>query len=256
MATPGEPAWLELSSTDLARAQHFYGELLGWQFEDRGPDYGGYHLITVDDVVVGGGLEITDDMRELDATDGFGIYLATGDIAETVAKAERHASEVVLPPMAVAEHGQMAYLIDPVGSDFGLWQSEDLQTLARDRAGGVCWWELMTRHYDDAVRFYGDVFGVDVVPIGEQVGSGRYSTIAVDGRQVAGICDASAFIGEESGPSFWRIYLGVRNLDEALAKVGELGGKVLDGPFDSDYGRIATVSDDQGAHFQLLEVTT
>ena len=33
----GAPCWIDLTSSDLGRAQEFYGAVFGWTFEDKGP---------------------------------------------------------------------------------------------------------------------------------------------------------------------------------------------------------------------------
>ncbi|HEY9265122.1 MAG TPA: VOC family protein, partial [Mycobacterium sp.] len=38
----GAPIWIDLGTSDVARAQEFYGAVFGWTFESAGPDYGGY----------------------------------------------------------------------------------------------------------------------------------------------------------------------------------------------------------------------
>ena len=38
----GAPCWLDLLTSDLQRAQDFYGAVFGWTFESAGPEYGGY----------------------------------------------------------------------------------------------------------------------------------------------------------------------------------------------------------------------
>ena len=38
----GAPCWIDLTTSDVARAQEFYGTVFGWTFESAGPEYGGY----------------------------------------------------------------------------------------------------------------------------------------------------------------------------------------------------------------------
>ena len=41
-APAGAPCWIDLMSSNVDRAQDFYGTVFGWTFESAGPDYGGY----------------------------------------------------------------------------------------------------------------------------------------------------------------------------------------------------------------------
>jgi len=38
----GAPIWIDLTTSDLDRAQEFYGAVFGWTFASAGPEYGGY----------------------------------------------------------------------------------------------------------------------------------------------------------------------------------------------------------------------
>ena len=38
----GAPCWIDLTTSDVDRAQDFYGTVFGWTFESAGPEFGGY----------------------------------------------------------------------------------------------------------------------------------------------------------------------------------------------------------------------
>src|ERR1700751_3895894 len=38
----GAPCWIDLTTSDVDRAQEFYGPVFGWTYESAGPEYGGY----------------------------------------------------------------------------------------------------------------------------------------------------------------------------------------------------------------------
>ncbi len=65
-------------------------------------------------------------------------------------------------------------------------------------------------------------------------------------------------ITEQHGdaPPYWLVYFTVPSCDAAVEKVRGLGGEVLAGPLDLGAGRIAVVSDPQGAVFALFEGET
>lgn len=254
MPRPGEPVWLELNSTDLAKAKAFYGALFGWTFLDNGPEYGGYNIVMLDGAVVAGAMQINQDMAAHGARDAFAVYLSSADIETDFQAAVERGALPVVAPMEVPAQGSMAFLVDPAGAAIGLWQGVDVAVQATDRPGGVCWWELMTHRYDESVDFYTSVFSLPSAPMGPQGAQWQYTTLGEAAQPLAGICDASAFVNGTTVPPFWRVYLGVSDIDAALAKLAELGGRLLDGPQDSPYGRVATVADDQGAQFQMLEV--
>ena len=56
-------------------------------------------------------------------------------------------------------------------------------------------------------------------------------------------------------PSHWMAYFKVADADASAAKVTELGGTVQREPWDTPFGRMVIVSDDQGAAFSLMADT-
>jgi predicted enzyme related to lactoylglutathione lyase len=128
----------------------------------------------------------------------------------------------------------------------GLYQG--FEVLAE--AGAPSWFELHTRDYDAAVRFYRDVFRWDTQTMGDTA-EFRYTTLKHGEEQLAGIMDATAFL-PEGVPNHWTVYFGVDDADAALAKIVELGGSILVPAEDTPYGRLATAADPTGARFRLV----
>jgi predicted enzyme related to lactoylglutathione lyase len=57
-------------------------------------------------------------------------------------------------------------------------------------------------------------------------------------------------------PPHWMLYVSVADCDERAAKAKELGASVAFPPFDiPNVGRIAILSDAQGAFFSLVTLT-
>jgi predicted enzyme related to lactoylglutathione lyase len=54
-------------------------------------------------------------------------------------------------------------------------------------------------------------------------------------------------------PSHWHVYFGTADADATAAKAAELGGSVVVPPFDTPVGRIAVLSDPQGAMFSVIK---
>ncbi|MGV8846623.1 VOC family protein [Tessaracoccus sp.] len=250
MSIPGEPVWVELNTPDMEKASAFYGSLFGWTFEDEGLDFGHYNTIRLGTGMVAGAMEIHPDVPGVPPS--FTVYLAARDVHETAERATAAGGRVTVGPTEIPGRGTMAYVQDPTGAHVGLWEGEAVRMEIRDRPGAMTWWELMTGDYAAAVAFYGDVFGMDIHPLGVQSEPFQYSTFGQGNGLLAGICDASAIVTEEQ-PSSWRVYVQVEDVDAAINTVRSLGGSLIDGPVDSPFGRVATVSDDQAATFQLID---
>jgi predicted enzyme related to lactoylglutathione lyase len=54
-------------------------------------------------------------------------------------------------------------------------------------------------------------------------------------------------------PPHWRVYFQVEDPDEIVDRVVKLGGNVINPPEDTPYGRMAHVTDPQGAPFSVIK---
>ena len=57
----------------------------------------------------------------------------------------------------------------------------------------------------------------------------------------------------ERFPSHWMPYFGVLDADATTGKVADAGGRVNQGPWDTPFGRMAVLSDPQGAVFMIRQ---
>jgi predicted enzyme related to lactoylglutathione lyase len=148
----------------------------------------------------------------------------------------------------------MAFVLDPGGAGIGVWEPKQFFGFATyAETGAPSWWELLTTDYDNAVRFYRDVFRWDTATMGDS-DDFRYTVQMVGEDQSAGIMDASGFL-PEGVPSHWSVYFAVDDADEALERVTALGGSVVMPAEDTPYGRLATAADPMGAQFKLIGPT-
>jgi len=80
--------------------------------------------------------------------------------------------------------------------------------------------------------------------------AGTYTIVKVGGRANGGIMPLST---EAAGvPPHWAPYFVAEDTDKSTARVQELGGTVVMPPTDVPQGRIAVVTDPQGASFSLF----
>ena len=245
----GSPCWADLWTSDVEGSRRFYSELLGWEAQAPSPEFGGYFMFTRNGVPTAGGMG---DMADVSANNAWKIYLATDDIAKTVEAAETSGAEIVAAPMAVADLGMQAVLIDPTGAHLGAWQSGTFPGFTvLNEHGAPSWFELSTRDHAVAVAFYRSVFHWDTNAVGDS-DEFRYTTMSdpTGEGDLAGIMDATTFL-PEGVPAHWSIYWEVDNADTAVARVRALGGSVVIDAVDTPYGRIATVTDPTGAEFKL-----
>ncbi|WP_394939768.1 VOC family protein [Psychromicrobium sp. YIM B11713] len=246
----GAPCWIDLMTSDLEKSKAFYTALFGWSYETGDQEkYGGYVTASKDGKMVAG---LMHNEPGSGYPDVWTTYLRTNDINKTVELATTNGGQVHLPPMDVPEQGRMGMLGDPSGAAVGLWEFGGHTGFQLQAAiGAPAWFELHTKNYPAALKFYQDVFGwqTSVMSDSEEF---RYSTLGTGEEARAGLMDSAAFL-PEGAPSNWQIYFDVENVDETIAKALELGAQVIQEVEDSPFGRLAALTDPTGAAFKLIE---
>ncbi|MCU1276039.1 MAG: glyoxalase [Bryobacterales bacterium] len=126
-------------------------------------------------------------------------------------------------------------------------------TVDKHPPGSFCWAELGTSDSKAAKAFYGGLFGwtPNDMPTGpDQV----YTMLEIGGKPVGAMYELDKNMREMGIPPHWLQYVAVVNADETSARVTELGGKVMKGPFDVfDAGRMSVVQDPTGAVFAIWQ---
>lgn len=242
----GAPIWIDLSSSDVDRAQEFYAAVFGWTFESSGPDYGGYVSAFKDGKQVAG---LMQNQPEWNAPDAWNIYFHTADTHTTVEALKTAGGSGCVEPMEVPQKGWMAMGADPSGAVFGLWQPTGHHGFeVQDEAGAPVWHQLTTLDFAKAVDFYRAVFGWQT-RVESDTDEFRYTTAVFDGKDTLGMMDGSAFLGET--PSQWTTFFGADDVDKTLQLITDRGGCVLRPAEDTPYGRLAAAADPTGAVFNL-----
>ncbi len=138
---------------------------------------------------------------------------------------------------------------DPAGAGFGVWQAgHNTGAQLANEPGAFTWNECMSSDYEAAKRFYGEVFGFTWSDLS---GDGfSYATAMVDGRPVGGLGGLPADAG--GTPSHWMTYFKVEDCAASAGRIAELGGTVQREPWDTPFGTMAIVADDQGATFSVM----
>ena len=248
----GAPIWTDLATSDLSRAEDFYGQVFGWTVRNPGEQFGGYVTFYLDEDVVAG---MIGNRPDSGFPDQWTIYLASPDARKTAAGAADAGGSVVIEPMDVHDLGAMALLRDPGAAPVGIWQPGTHRGFGtRGRAGAPVWHELHTRDYEGSVRFYQQALGWRTSVMSDTP-EFRY-TVQVDdgGSQLAGIMDATADL-PDGAPGTWHTYWGSADVDATLSAVERLGGRVLRPAEDTPYGRLAEAADPTGATFKLSSLS-
>jgi uncharacterized protein len=246
----GAPIWIDLATSDMDRAQEFYGAVFGWTFESYGPDYGGYVNAFRDGHPVAG---LMANDPQWNAPDGWTTYLHTADIRDTMARARAAGAQACVDPaepMEIKDKGWMGLLTDPAGAFFGLWQPTGHRGFEIvDEHGAPVYHQLTTRDHIAALDFYREVFGWRTETVSD-TDEFRYSTAKFDGKALVGVMDGTVVL-PDGVPSTWTNFLGTDDVDKTVELVVQHGGTVVRGAEDTPYGRLAAVADPTGAGLNL-----
>jgi len=242
---PGTPCWVDIMAGDLPRSQAFYSALLGWDYTESQPEYGGYCTATVRGHVVAGLSPTMPGMEE--APHVWTTYLATDDSEATKEAVLAAGGQVMVEPMVVGAFGTMAIYVDPTGAAFGAWKSgENPGFDLANEPGGVFWNDAMVGDFEAGKDFYAKVFGYQYQDMSSE--DTKYAALTLDGeRPVGGIGVASG-----GAPPHWSVTFSVADADEAVAKVTENGGGVVTPAFDIQWGRVAFVTGPDGETFGVM----
>lgn len=236
------PVWFDFSTGNLDAAKALYGELFGWTFQDSGEAFGHYNMAFRNDQPVAA---IMPKMPGGDSMpSAWTVYMGVANVDATAAAITANGGQVVVPPMDVPGSGRMAIATDKGGAHFGLWQAGPFPGARLEgEHGSMCWAEAASRDMENAA-FYEKVFGLSAH---KMEGAHVYWTLhqPSDNAAVAGVMHMDASFGDV--PPHWLAYFAVDNLDEANAIWKKHGGKILQGPIPSPYGKIMIVQDAEGA---------
>jgi predicted enzyme related to lactoylglutathione lyase len=244
--TPGTFSWTDLSTTDPDAAKAFYGGLFGWEAEDLPVPGGGvYSMQRLDGKDVAAIAPQPPAQRDAGVPPVWQSYVTVESADASAERAGELGGTVHAPAFDVMDAGRMAVLQDPQGAFFIVWQPNNhIGAGLVNQPGALCWNELAAADLDAAPDFYGHLFGWQAEPF--ESGPMRYLTIK-NGEAINGGMREK----QPDEPPHWLVYFAVEDVDAGIAKVGELGGGTMAGPFEMAMAKIAIVRDPQGAVFAL-----
>ena len=239
----GTFSWSDLQTDDLDRAKSFYADLFGWSYDDIPIGEGAvYSMAKVQGKSVAGLGERQDES----IPPHWNVYVTVDDADAVAARAGELGANVIAPPFDVFDAGRMAAFADPQGAILSIWQArQSIGAELVNEVGALTWNDLMSPDIPAASEFYGQLFGWDISEI--EGAEGQYWSITNDGRMNGGIMSTP-----EGGHPVWNLYFAVEDVDAAIAKAGELGGRTIAPRMDVPNGTsFAVLSDPSGAVFSV-----
>ncbi len=241
----GVPCWVDLTTPDVAAAQRFYSDVLGWEFpQPPSEEFGGYTIAHVRDFPAAGIGPL-----QPGAPSAWTMYIASDDADATANAVTASGGVVLLPPGDVGTFGRMLLAADPSGAVFGVWQAmSHIGAGLYNEPGGLTWEDLRSTDPDAARAFYAAVFGYQTSGL---PGAGAdYTTFEFSPERPLGGM-GGMMSGE--GSSSWLVYFAVRDASAAVVAAEAGGGSVLTRGFDTPFGRMAGLADPAGAPFWVAQ---
>ena len=117
--------------------------------------------------------------------------------------------------------------------------------------GVPCWVDTSQPDAEAALPFYRGLFGWEFENVMPDGSEGEYFIGRIRGGDVAAV----GSILEGAPPmAMWNTYIWVDSADDAVSKVRDAGGGVVMDPFDvMDHGRMAVLTDPEGAVFNVWQ---
>ena len=243
--------WYELMTTNMERAATFYSSVVGWQTRDQSQPGAPYVLFTVGGVSVSGLMDLSAEAWRMGARPSWIGYIGTDNIGASADRIERLGGTVLVPPTEIPKVSRFSVVADPQGAPVGLLQwllPSKAQESGLSTVGGVRWHELLAPDGVAAFRFYGELFGWQKADTAEG-DAGEYQLLSMGGETLGAIFGPRGFVGS----AFWLFYFVVADIDQAVERVAEGGGKVLEGPTEvPGESWAAHCTDPQGVMFALV----
>jgi predicted enzyme related to lactoylglutathione lyase len=241
--TPGIVVWRELMTQDSQRARGFYGELFGWTYDVFPMGAHEYVMFKRGDVRVAGMMQMEPGAPY---PPNWTSYVSTASVDDSIEKVKKAGGSLTYGPTDVPGMGRFALLVDTDGAPFAVWQAAEGDTpqSAMPAAGEFCWETIAAKNPDAAKKFYGAVFGWTVVA----GPGGGIDVFAAGDKQVADLQPAREM------PPCWMTYVVVENLPNAVKRVEQLGGNVIEPSIPvPGVGNIGLITDPGGALLGLFE---
>jgi predicted enzyme related to lactoylglutathione lyase len=243
---PGKFVWADLVTDNLSAARAFYGRLFGWTFQDAGS----YSVALNDERPLGGMIQ-RPRPKDRSATPRWFGYISVANVERARRVVEKAGGRVLAAPQKFPRRGEQAVFADPEGAVFGVIKSSsgDPEDFLPD-PGDWIWIELLSRDAQKAGDFYHQIANYEIV----RDTRGRANDYVYVSENYARAAALTLEPDQKNTPPTWLLFVRVRNLNDSLSQVPQLGGRILVQPrTDLLEGKLAVIADPTGAAVGLME---
>jgi predicted enzyme related to lactoylglutathione lyase len=246
----GKFVWHDLLTNNTVDAKRFYSGLFGWRFRpEKGVEESSF-IINRGKIIGNIRVDIHNIRGENNAI--WLSSLSVPDVDKVVAIVKSHGGEIFAGPTNLADRGTIAIVSDPQGAALMLLRAGGGDTVdSKPQVGEWLWMELWTRDLLKAAEFYQALVAYQTVDKQDNT-SENYQRFKQKGVVRAGMVKVPV---EEVKPN-WLPYVRVNNVRKALAKVRQLGGRIIIEPDtkEVEQGNIAVIADPGGGVLAIQEL--
>ena len=249
----GRFIWYELLTTDQEDAKRFYGEVVGWIYDDMTAADMTYSVANADDAGVAGIMLIPPQAKAMGVPPNWSGYVYVDDCDAAAEKVKTLGGSVMRDPQDIPGIGRFAVVADPSGAVFQVMKPvpppQARPKIAPGTKGHADWRELYSGDVDQALAFYAEMFGWKKDAVHDMGPMGSYILFANQDGQVGGMMNKPVQVARPG----WLYYFQVGDIDSAAARVTSAGGRIVNGPMEVPGGAwIIQGVDPQGAMFALV----
>jgi predicted enzyme related to lactoylglutathione lyase len=210
---PSSPfVWYDLMTSDIAAAERYYTNVVGWGVIDTGMDY---KIWTMGERQVGGLMLVPEDAKAMGARPCWMGYVGVADVDAKAAELTQAGGKVLKPGTDIPNVGRFAVVADPQGAGFLLFTgATDERPIPTPEGtpGQIGWRELMTTDSVAGFDFYAKLFGWTKGEAMDMGPMGVYQLFNCDGLTIGGMMKRPP---DADFPPSWQFYLNVEDIDSA-----------------------------------------
>lgn len=246
---PSNFFWYDLVTTDTKAAAKFYGDVVGWTYEDMSQPGNAYGIFKVGNAGVAGLMPFPQGMQ---GHPGWNGYIGVEDVDAAAKKVGELGGTIHRGPIEVSGIIKFAVAADPQGAVFiiakGL-STMPMPELPVGTPGTIGRRELYTADWKKDFDFYARMFGWTKAEAHDMGEAGTYQLFAAGAAPIGGMMNRPAMMPM----SWWNYYTNVDSIDAAVSRIEKAGGAVKMGPMEVPGGQwIVQAQDPQGAFFALV----
>lgn len=259
---PGVPCWIETLTDDPDAAQRFYGGLFGWAFAGSGQlsgdPPGQYFVAQLDGHDVAGIAPLPGGVEPPPAA--WYTHVAVDDLAAATEGARRAGAEILLEDWDASPAGRLAVVADPDGAVICLWRAQARPGAARVNEPSAWAMSLLSTSDPEAAEaFYGAVFGWRAEAFDAGPGARMWlwrlpGYVGGEPEQPVPRDVVAAMTVAEDNAGRWDVDFWIDDAAAAARAAPELGGSVIEPPFEAGGFRRTVLADPRGAPFSASQL--